>query len=662
MIRDVPRRVLVVATQCAAEKPLERLGTAANSLYAVLTDPHAGAAEGHLLCGPANKTGIESAIATAIAQAALDRAVLILAFLGHGFVLPDDRTLYYMASDTEPDSPASGVHVGRLLSEAAVQPGVAGVIGIVDTCFAGTAVPDPRSLVGRVECSVLMSAAADQRAYRMECTFALVELLTSGTADSTEVVYVDDELIGRLRDRVPAQSPARLNYDGGSTSGQLWLARNTGRGTGTAGSIGPLGLEDLDSAIQTWHEEYPKPDTWTPATLQKLRETVEQSGALGRHNVLRVIDALSLAVEAAEFLSSASTIQLTTEKLRTSARRAGIRSPTGLTGWPLLIFLLEYAVLRSPVVSRSPSAPLAKFVAALMIATSTPRDDPLLRRWTKKWRLDTEVNDAFDALDATPDRTQLRLVLSLADGFTAWPDSVQAWLLRPGETPTPQTSFPCSTRGRPATEDAIRKALDWAAEASEPGETPRYVDIAAPAHLLAEWRPERADVGLYDLGAEHNVLAQWSGRLQPGSHLKRINDSARRAWQAMDEHPDVPLVWVTRDDLHDVRAFAGHLRAGRMSGLAIGLDHRPAHLAEVLGLLLPYSPVLVWPGSDDVAGDPWPDVVCENWDVLPHELSEAFRTWSLGRATALAHVRCAWHDRDWLEFCRRFECRVVQAP
>jgi hypothetical protein len=110
-----------------------------------------------------------------------------------------------------------------------------------------------------------------------------------------------------------------------------------------------------------------------------------------------------------------------------------------------------------------------------------------------------------------------------------------------------------------------------------------------------------------------------------------------------------------------VRAFGKRLKIGQFRR-AIGVDHRPSDLAEVLDLLLPYSPVLLWPGPDDDSDGTWTKAVQDNWHALPHEFAAAFRERSLGRTAALAGVRTAWHDTGWLEFCRRFEQRTVRAP
>jgi hypothetical protein len=667
MTCSTPRHLLVIATQCPAQPRIDRLERAADTLFGVLTEPDVGAAKGTLLAGSASKTEVETAVTQAIVRAAAEGAVLVLAFLGHGFTLPNRAALYYMAGNTKLDEPTSGVEVGRLLSEAVQQPGIAGVIGLVDTCHAAGAIPDMRLVVGgvgegRTGLGVLMASAADQRAYRMDFTFALTDLLRAGIPDAAEVLYIDDPLVGRLREKVGSQTPARLTYDGGAPSTALWLARNYGGFTGGAiGSVGALGQEELAVAIRAWDGECAAPGGWTRRALRELGERAARSGTAGSQYVVHVVDALNQAVRAAEFIRDELAATLTTAMLRAAARRAGLSSWMGTSGSMLLVFLLEDAALRVARVGRSPWEPLAKFVAALAIETGIARDHLGLRRWARECGLDTEVNDAFAALVASPDRADLRLVLSLADGFTGWPDTVDAWLLRPGETPTPQESFRCTLTGRPGTENAVRCALDWAVGAIQPGETLCWVDIAVPAHLLADWRPEETDTGQYVLGFEHNVLTQWSGRLQPNTMQLRMNESARRMMREMAEDTDVPLDWITQVDLRDVHALNRKLKTG-LFRRAIGLDHRPADLADVLELLLPYSPVLLWPGPDEDSAGTWPDAVRDNWHVLPHEFAKAFREWSQGHATALGCVRSVWHDVGWLEFCRRFERRTVQTP
>ncbi|WP_410600797.1 hypothetical protein [Amycolatopsis sp. lyj-90] len=654
MSKESTRHFLVIATQCRSERPLVQLDTAARALHTTLTAPGVSAATGAVLVDPAEKSRVEAAVEQAVSHAGAQNAVLIIAFLGHGFT--SGRNLYYMAHNTVRDHPASGVEIGRLLTEAALQPGIGGVIGLIDTCHAAGGLPDMSAVVGgtgRIGLEVLLASAVDQLAYRMDFTFALTSLLNEGIADAADKIYVDGKLVNRLKKMVPSQTPACLNYNGG-TATQLWLAHNRAKSIGTTiGSVGAVGNEELAAAVTAWDGAFPIPATWTPRSLQDLWEK-------GNQRVRDTVDGVRHAMHAAEFVRDHLGEKLSTPEMRAAARRAGLPRTPASSGSPLLVTLLECAALRAARIGRSRWEPLAKFVCALVMATKSPFDGPGLRQWAKTRGLQFEINDAMQALTAAPERTDLRLVLSLADGLTSWPDTVYAWVLRHGETPTPQASFDCARNDRPSTEDAVHRALEWVLrDVVQPGEHLGHVDVAAPAHLLAEWCPEETRAGLYLLGSRRDVLTQWSGRMEPS--LVQSNEYARSALREIEDHVGVPVDWVTRKDLGDLHSFRTKLLGGPFRR-AIGLDHRPSNLVDVLEMLLPYSPILFWPGPQaDIEGT-WVGAVEDSWADLPQGFADAFRDRLDGKTAVLSFVRAAWHDAGWLEFCRQFEQRSVRSP
>lgn len=656
-----PRHLLVVATQCESESHLDRLGSAADILLDSLTTPEIGDAKGSVLGGPAEKPDIESTVRRAVEEAGAEGAVLILAFLGHGFADETGGSLYFMAHDTRRDEPASGVDVARLLAEAAKQPGIAGVIGLIDTCHAGGGVPDLRLLDGRTGLAVLMGAAREQLAYRMDFTFTLVDLLRGGMPDVGDLLYVDARLHENLCGALPSQTPVLVNLSGEMAKG-IWLAHNASCWPDTAvGGVGPVGREELVAAVWAWDSAYPLPGSWTRRAIHELRDSVaaRAPGPSGQR-VLWVVNAVIHAMKAAEFIRDHMTSTLTTPTMLSAARRAGLNpSAVRSSGSTLLVALLETAALRTAKVGRSEWEPLTRFMATLATRSGLPRDHVELRQWARGCGLETELNDAFEALDATADRTDLRLILSLPDGVTGWPAAIDAWLVRAGEAPISRM-VGCARNDQPSTEDAVRRAVLWAHAELQPGEILHRVDIAVPAERLADWCPEDIQAGLHRLVVRHDVLLQWSGRLRPDELLPEMNTVGRAAIRTITEDTDVPIDWINREDLHDAAALNLRLMNGEFQR-AIGVRHRPGELADVLDLLLRYSPVLLWPGSASL-DETWPDVVRQNWDALPYEFAVAHRERLKGNDVPLAHARAVWHDAEWLEFARQFERRIVCSP
>ncbi|MFJ2476542.1 hypothetical protein ACIOWI_26810 [Streptomyces sp. NPDC087659] len=125
------------------------------------------------------------------------------------------------------------------------------------------------------------------------------------------------------------------------------------------------------------------------------------------------------------------------------------------------------------------------------------------------------------------------------------------------------------------------------------------------------------------------------------------------------------MEWIDSDALLDRSALEYRLSAGQYDA-AIGVDHSPDDLEEVLQLLLPFAPIVLWPRSDAR-----PDqgqlrgLVQERWHELPDGLAAAYRhRWGAHQhgVACLGDIRTVWHDEGWLEFCRPFEYRVVTTP
>lgn len=663
-----PRHFLVIATQCASEAHLPRLDHAAAELSATLAASDLGAASGTVLRG-ADRTTVEVAVRDAVTIAEHAGAVVVLAFLGHGFS-SDNATLYYMARDSLRDKPMSAVEIGGLLSDAAQHPGLEGVITLLDTCQAASGVPDLQRIVagvnkGRTRLDVLMSSAANQLSYDMDFTFALTGIIRAGITGAGEKIYVNEQLMDVLRRTLTKQTVARNIFDGDTTPGTLWLTHNSQHTSwNTLGAVGALGREQLRAAIASWKPDYVWPDSWTVRTVEELRTAAAQSGhhPAARH-VVRVANAVILALRAAVFIRDELGGHLTTSALRKAGRRARVFSGTRLFGAALAVALLEEAALRTATVDGNPWEPLAMFMAALTAEMGFPQNHGGLRAWARSCGIDMEINDAFAALGDVPDRARLHLVLAPLNNLTSgWPNGLRAWLLRPDTVPTPQEQFLCAQASRAGTEEAMLDAIDWATEQLLPGESLHCVDVAMPSDVLSEWCPEKVDNGSFYLGVHHDVLTQWSGRLGSGRRHRSMYRAACEAAQRIDNDDHTPVDWVTREDLRDLVAFGEKLKGGGFQR-AIGLDHRPVNLPDVLDLLLRYTPILLWP-SHEAGDDPaWPHEVERRWDALPTEFAVAFRTQTRnGGSARLASVRVAWHDLQWLEFCRWFDQRKTRSP
>lgn len=192
------------------------------------------------------------------------------------------------------------------------------------------------------------------------------------------------------------------------------------------------------------------------------------------------------------------------------------------------------------------------------------------------------------------------------------------------------------------------------------------MDVAAPAHLLASWQPEEDKVGLRRLGVNHTVVVRWSGRMDPMDENAELNDAARKALRDMAACTSVPVEWIGASVLEDGWRLEQDLETGRYD-IAVGLDHHPEALQDVLEQLLPYAPIILWPRPDARPGDVRLQVQVErHWQSLPAGFAEAYRNrWSAGHEdckACLGELRAVWHDEAWLEFCRPFEQRIVASP
>ncbi|MFE2292389.1 hypothetical protein [Streptomyces sp. NPDC059452] len=679
------RHVLVVGAQCRSMATLTRLEEAARELHTVLTDParggcaHRTGERGSLLVGAElTPEDVREALREAVRQARADNSVLVVALLGHGFTPPQQSDLYYMVAGSTTDSGMSALNVGQLLTEAVDEPGVDGVIALIDTCHATGAMPDARRIAGgvkagRTRLSVVTAAAADQTARGMRLSFALADVLRDGIAGAGPAVYADSRLTDALRERIMGQAVGRFEYDNDPFAAEgMWLARNVHSAPSTAGGVvGPLGRQDLEEAVSMWRGDglrLPTPLTLAGFgeldTFTREREVDGSADPRWHDRVRHVVATLLRCAGTVELLNTVLASVLTSDLLREARRLSGL--PAEAEGTELLRGLVEYAALRAVGADEPLWKASARFLAALAQVSGSDDVATRLRKWARELGAVTEFNDALTEFTRRRQEGELRLVVSLAGALTDWPEEVDAWLVGTGEPLPVHRRFACASPDRAGTGKAIGTALTWARALLPAPATLVNVDVAAPAHLLARWQPEESKVGLRLLGVNHDVVVRWSGRMDPADESAEMNDAARKALRSMAACATVPVEWIGAAALGDHEALELGLSTGRYDTV-VGLDHHPDALQDVLEQLLPYAPIILWPRQDArPSDDGLAGLVRQHWQSLPHGLPDAYRNrWSeqhAGCVTCLGDVRAIWHDEAWLEFCRPFEQRVVSGP
>jgi hypothetical protein len=88
-------------------------------------------------------------------------------------------------------------------------------------------------------------------------------------------------------------------------------------------------------------------------------------------------------------------------------------------------------------------------------------------------------------------------------------------------------------------------------------------------------------------------------------------------------------------------------------GKAIGLTESAGDTAELLHLLLQYSPIVVWPTSGRRAEDSLRSLVKDYWQYMPGAFLLDYREqWRHSRVHGISELRGVWDDVEWLDFCR----------
>ncbi|MER5995700.1 hypothetical protein [Streptomyces viridosporus] len=675
---DTPRHLLVIAPQCWQMERLDLLEPAAAGLYEVLTDPALGGCDPGLPDGRAallagdgiTSADVRAAVSDAVRHAARRRAVLVLALLGHGFVPGRSSSLYLMTEESVEDVRNGAVGVGELLTDAADDPGVPGVLALVDTCHAGGAVPPVHELVGgtrngRTRLAVLMASAVTQPAIGLSFTRGLTDLISRGLPDADGVLGVADATRA-LQGTLPGQAVAGFDYDAdGVARAPVWIARNALDRGRPGGLCGRLALDELAAAFRAVDPQLPVPDTADPGGLVAARKdllALPASAARGR--ALAVLDALGVATRTVAFLRGWLGTDLTTARMRHA-----LHTLLAAEGWlPSGERLRTDVDIVDELVFNHPSADddwrpgLTRFVALLGRVCGRPPNTPELHSWGARCGATAELNAAL-AYAARRAGGRLVLVVSLHAALADdWPEELDVWLLRDG-TLLHHERFPCPGADRNGAELAVEEAAAWAEDHAAALELPlERVDIALPAGLLLDWRPEEAGVAAL-LGIRYEVRLHWSRRLTPDAVLRSIERVVNERWDVLSdplgEDRRAPVDWLGRDDVAEAQVLRAKLRTGRYRR-GLGLLHHPGPDAPLLDLLLAYTPVLLWPhdpaGADPGCAEDGHRCLDRKWWAMPAVLAYAYRDrWADREADDdLADLRAVWDDPDWLRFCGAF--------
>ncbi|WP_405856865.1 caspase family protein [Streptomyces sp. NBC_01515] len=675
------RLLLILAPQNTAMGHLDELEKAARALGKALQQDDLGQCSPALAGGIALLYGtdvtqvqIETAVRVAARQAGEAGATLVLAFLGHGTAPSGHSELYLMGADAQPDVLSTAVNVGHLIVQAAEHPGVNGVIALVDTCHAAGAVPDIKALVagvrgGRTRVSLLMASGADQEAYGLVFSQRVAELLRQGVPGAGKHTGVS-ALRELLRHTIVGQDIVSLEHDGDHFAVHgLWLSHNPRCADTDRPGPGTLGAEDLRTALEAVGPAVAWPEPWSRHELERIRheiQTIKETGTgIGPialvHRAVHVVDALRTCLLTQSFLVSWMGSKLTTHGLR----KALPPLPNDVyalipatTGTALLTDLLELLVLRAPRVGDSRTALLTRFVAALGADAELDLSAPEITDWADTCGARIELNDAQEDLVRGQAARRLRLVVSLhATVADDWPESLDLWLLDGGRL-CERAEITCSPT-QAAVEAKVGEAVAWGRKHARMRQAPlKHVDVAVPTSLLLRWKPEETDFGVR-LGVHHDVVVRWSMRLNPPAHLWWINDHARAGLEQMSVcAAKAPVDWLAEHDANQSQELAERLKSGRYTR-AVAFAHRPAHLKQLMELLLAYVPVVLWPDTNNNFSPTEQALLDMFWDRLPTEQAEAYRSrWRGGSAAPsdrLADLRSVWHDLEWLDFCSWFD-------
>lgn len=218
------RRVLVVASQCAAATPLGFLPSLAVELAEVLTDPRLGACQPAIEPGPLvtdqPRDAVYAAVKEAFRQADADGATLVLAFIGHGVAIDEDFYFLPQNGVGQGDSDED-VHLSQLLKEQLrAAANLDGLMVLLDTCDAGIGAAQAArwqevGLGRRQRRYELLTASAAQPAYGGVFVRSFIDAVRKGVPSAGSTIdsrFLRDQLM----QAAGSQHPQRITHDGGA--------------------------------------------------------------------------------------------------------------------------------------------------------------------------------------------------------------------------------------------------------------------------------------------------------------------------------------------------------------------------------------------------------------------------------------------------------------
>jgi Tetratricopeptide repeat len=235
------RRALLIGVQNDRFGELDFVPEVIRDLHAVVLDRRYGACQPalpdgrELLTGKAaTRAAVMTALEDAMASAGREQATLFVYFLGHGHKEGED--FYLVAYDTPGRiNSQNGISLGQRIKELLREnPGVDGLMLVIDACHSGAVISDPvpgllrQGLQARVE---FFAATRPEEVASNGCfSRSLIELLRKGsprTADAELRAYDEHD---RLREVAPVGcadlAPATHMSLNGSRDAGLWLGRN----------------------------------------------------------------------------------------------------------------------------------------------------------------------------------------------------------------------------------------------------------------------------------------------------------------------------------------------------------------------------------------------------------------------------------------------------
>ncbi|MFE3456019.1 hypothetical protein ACFXKD_00635 [Nocardiopsis aegyptia] len=427
--------------------------------------------------------------------------------------------------------------------------------------------------------------------------------------------------------------------------------------------LSPVGRDALAAALRDSTQTIPQLSSflerseWSRSDLGQLIEVLNgvteclETECLVRDHLLCLVQGLDLAVDAREFVTTcmpqAATARALRRALLASTNDLPQAAPKGLSEH------LETAVLRRPANDTHGRTTLMDLVLRLALEADVDTHDQAFGAWCQNSGYDVgELNSLRHQLTSQDRAERCRLLVHLrGDPDHDWPCEGTAWVFKGGNQ-EPLAEYP-SLRCEPSTDGVailVDEVLEWAHDLPDVTLLER-VHIAVPARTLLCWRAEETDVGVM-LGADHEVVVHWGGRLRPSKHLRSLVRHALYRLKRIEQHHQVygAVDWVSLEESE----FMENIKKGTYRG-PLGLRCTPIGQEDLFEALLAQFPIMLWPEQTVPEGDEVEQAVEHEWVTLPGGFTGAYRTaWTCAQEQVppLARLRAVWDDRHWLTFCR----------